>query len=52
MGSMERGQGEGGWEVWRGGPLSGGRDRGSIEDSAGRQRILKRRGPGKGRSSR
>lgn len=31
--------------------MPGGRDRGWIEVSAGKQRDLKRRGPGKGRSS-
>lgn len=48
---MERGQGEGG----RGGgevPCLDGAGSSCIEDSVGKQRILKRRGPGKGRSSR
>lgn len=44
---MERGQGEEG-EV----PCRDGAGSSCIEDSAGKQRILKRRGPGRGRSSR
>lgn len=54
MGSWERGQGEGGggWRVEGEDPCLDGAGSSCIEDSAGKQRILKRRGPGRGRSSR